>query len=65
MLKKSQKTFDSDILGFNDLLYKHHYKDFEKIKDNWDKLYGDADIDIKVQFTIKRSGMITKPAYEQ
>ncbi len=65
MLKKSQQTFDSDILGFNDLLYKHHYKDFEKIRGNWDKLYGDADIDIKVQFTIKRSGMITKPAYEQ
>ena len=65
MLNKSQKIYDSDILGFNDLLYKHHYKDFEKIRGNWDKLYGDADIDIKVQFTIKRSGMITKPAYEQ
>jgi spore germination protein KC len=65
MLKKSQKMFGSDILSFNDLLYKHHYKDFEKIKYNWDKLYRDTDIDIRVRFTVKRSGIITKPAYGQ
>ena len=65
MLQKSQKTFDADILNFSDLFYKHHYEDYEKIIGSWDKLYEDADIDVKVQFTIKRSGMITKPAYEQ
>ncbi|MPM56348.1 Spore germination protein B3 [bioreactor metagenome] len=65
LLEKSQKTFGSDILNFSDLFYKHHYKDYQKIVGSWDKLYEDADIDVKVQFTIKRSGMITKPAYEQ
>jgi spore germination protein KC len=65
MLNTSQKTLDSDILNFNDLLYKHNYQDFEKIKGDWNKFYRDADISIHVQFTIKRSGIITKPAYEQ
>ena len=63
MLKESQKTLDSDILNFNDLLYKHHYSDFEKIKDHWNTLYSNADVNINVQFTIKRSGIIMKPAY--
>jgi len=65
MLKQSQKTFNIDLLNFNDLLYKHHYKDFEKVKANWSKLYENADIHINVQFTIKRSGMITEPAYNE
>ena len=64
MLKKSQKTLDSDILNFNDMLYKHNYNDFEKIKGNWNKLYADATISIKVQFLIKRSGIIKKPAFD-
>jgi spore germination protein KC len=64
MLGKSQKTFDSDILNFNSMLYEHNYNDFEKIKGNWNKLYGDANISIKVQFLIKRSGLITKPSYD-
>ena len=65
MLQKSQKTFNIDILNFNNMLYRHHYNEFEKLKENWDKLYGDAEIGIHVQFTIKRSGIINKPAYNE
>lgn len=65
MTDQSQKVFDCDILNFNDILYKHHYGDFEKMRDNWDELYRDANIDIKVQFLIVRPGMIKKPAYNQ
>jgi spore germination protein KC len=63
MTNESQKTLDSDILNYNDLLYKYHYNDFEKLKSNWNTIYSNTDIDINVQFTIKRSGIITKPAY--
>jgi spore germination protein KC len=65
MADQSQKVFDCDILNFNDILYKHHYSDFEKIKGNWDELYRNADINIKVQFLLDRHGMIKKPAYNQ
>jgi len=65
MLKKSQQTYDIDLLNFNDMLYKHHYYDFEKIKENWNELYADADISVNVEFTINRTGLITKPAYVQ
>lgn len=64
MLAKAQKRLDSDILNFNSILYKHQYGDFEKIKGDWNKLYREATISIQVQFTIRRSGIITKPAYE-
>lgn len=63
MTNESQKTLDSDILNYNDMLYKYHYNDFEKLKGNWNTIYSNTDIDINVQFTIKRSGIITKPAY--
>jgi spore germination protein KC len=65
MTEKSQKLFDCDILNFNDMLYKHNYSDFEKVKNNWDELYRNADISVKVQFSIKRPGIILKPAYNQ
>jgi spore germination protein KC len=65
MIETSQKEFDCDVLNFNDMLYKHNYSDFEKIKNNWDELYMNADISIHVQFTIDRPGIINKPAYNQ
>lgn len=65
MLKKSQKTYDIDLLDYNDILYKHQYYDFKKIMQNWNELYADADITVNVEFTIKKSGLITKPAYVQ
>ncbi|MDR3643772.1 MAG: Ger(x)C family spore germination C-terminal domain-containing protein, partial [Clostridia bacterium] len=63
MLVASQTTFDCDILDFNDMLYKHDYSNFEKIKDNWNALYRSADIGVQVQFEISRTGIIKKPAY--
>lgn len=63
MTNESQKKLDSDILNYNDMLYKYHYNDFEKLKGNWNTIYSNTDIDINVQFTIRRSGIITKPAY--
>lgn len=65
MAEKSQKVFDCDILNFNDMLYKHNYSDFEKVKNNWDELYRNADISVKVQFSIRRPGIILRPAYNQ
>jgi spore germination protein KC len=62
---KSQKVFDCDIFDFNGLLYKYHYSDFEKIADNWNELYKNADIKISVLFQLEKPGMIMKPAYQQ
>lgn len=63
MLRQSQQVFDCDILGFNELLYKYHCSDFEKIQSNWNEVYRSADIGIQVRFQIKRPGIIKKPAY--
>jgi spore germination protein KC len=63
MATVSQKMLDSDILNFNDILYKHDYNDFEKIKGQWNELYRDSEISINVHFCIKRTGITKKPAY--
>jgi spore germination protein KC len=60
---KSQKNYDSDILDFNNLLYKYHYSDFQKIAGNWDAVYKNADINIDVKVILQRSGIIKKPAF--
>jgi spore germination protein KC len=65
MLRKSQMEFNCDILGFNEILYKHDYNQFIKIKENWNEVYTNTDIGIKVKFTLKRPGIITKPAFKE
>lgn len=65
MTSKSQKVFDCDILNFSDILYTHDYHEYEKIKDSWDELYSDADISVKVDFSIDNSSTIKKPAFNK
>ncbi len=65
MVEKSQKEFESDILSFNDLLYKNDYHAFSKIKDTWEELYRDTDISIKADLSIKMPGVIKKPAFKE
>lgn len=36
-INKIRKTYNSDIFGFLDLIYKTDYKTYQKIKDNWYK----------------------------
>ncbi len=64
-ITKSQKMFQCDILNFSDELYGHHYDKFEKTKGNWDELYSDADISVKVDFSIDNSATMKKPAFKR
>ncbi|UGB32096.1 Ger(x)C family spore germination protein [Metabacillus sp. B2-18] len=44
-----------DIFGFGWYLYLHHNDEWEKWKDDWEKILKDADIEIKVDAEIKRT----------
>lgn len=59
----SQKTYDCDIFNFNSLLYKKYYRQFIKIKGNWDQVYSGAAVDVTAEFRLDRPGLINRPAF--
>lgn len=50
-LFNAQKEYNCDFLNIDDLLYKYHYKSYNKFKDS---ITNDFDLDIKVNFTSKK-----------
>lgn len=62
MLRIVQKEYHSDILGFNDKLYKNHHREWEKMVDHWEDIYSRTPINVNVEFEMRKSGMVRKPA---
>ncbi|AFQ43432.1 Ger(x)C family spore germination protein [Desulfosporosinus meridiei] len=60
-LKKSQKL-KADIFGFGDIFHQRHLKEWTQMKDDWDEIYSNLDVEITVQAKIRRSGLIGRPA---
>lgn len=52
-----QKEFNVDILEIGDHLRKFHPKTWKKIKDDWDKIYPEIEIDFDVEVAIRRRGL--------
>jgi Ger(x)C family germination protein len=55
---KLQKSYGTDLLKIRDSLHKYHKKDFEKVKDNYDKVFADAEINVHYRMNIKSVGMV-------
>jgi len=54
-----RKTYNSDIFGFLDLIYKKDYNTYKKIKNNWyDKEYKDIKINVKASINIIGKGNV-------
>ena len=48
-----RKTYNSDIFGFLDLIYKKDYNTYKEIKNNWyDKTYQNIKINVKTSINI-------------
>ena len=58
---KAQKEFKSDILGFGSLFHRKYPKEWNKIKDNWNEIFSEADTEIKIETNIIRTGLINTP----
>lgn len=59
IIKKAQNEIGLDFFGFSELMQERHYKEWIKIKDNWDKgekKFQHATIDIKADATVRTSG---------
>ncbi len=60
-----QKDFASDVIGFGELLYKNHYKYWQKVKDDWDENgFLNIKYEINSKIPIESIDSTIKPAKE-
>ena len=58
-INKIRKTYNSDIFGFLDLIYKKDYNTYKEIKDNWyDSTYQNLKINIETSINIIGKGNV-------
>lgn len=50
-----------DFIGFGDMIYKQHPKEFEKIKDKWEEIFIELPIKVTVEVEIKDTGLLRRP----
>lgn len=52
-----------DIFGASDYLFRHEYKKWKQIEDNWQELYKNAEFEITVKAKIVRTGSLIEPIF--
>lgn len=60
-IKKIQQEYGTDVFGFGKRIYENHYKEWQKIKDNWDENFKNLQVNVKTKIIIKNSAMLSKP----
>ena len=60
-----EQSFENgcDIFGVSDYLFRHKYKSWELVKNNWQDLYKHAAFEIKVNANIIRTGSLIEPIF--
>ena len=61
-LKQVKKGMNVDVFGFADAFYRKYPKEWEKVKDHWDKILPQVDVKIAVKMRLRRPGLSTTPA---
>ncbi len=61
VVRVTQKKYKSDIFGFINELYKNYYPQWKLIVKDWDEIYSNTPVEIKVDFEIRRSGLVKEP----
>ncbi|MBY4605337.1 MULTISPECIES: Ger(x)C family spore germination protein [Bacillus] len=63
---KKVKKNKVDFIGFGDLIYRKYPKQWEKMKDTWEKEYlPDLSVDVKAETYIRRTGLRNNPIRHQ
>ena len=52
-----------DIFGASDYLFRHKYKKWKRVENNWQMLYKNATFEIKVKANIIRTGSLIEPIF--
>lgn len=59
-MKKLQKEYEADVLGFSDSFRIAYPKDYQKIKKDWDNYFAKADVQYEVTIKIVNTGDVVK-----
>ncbi|WP_273324673.1 Ger(x)C family spore germination protein [Vallitalea guaymasensis] len=62
VIKKVQKDYDVDIFNFGEVIHRKYPKQWKVIKEEWDEIFPHILVEVKVKSSIKRPGLISKPA---
>jgi spore germination protein KC len=57
-LKKAQKDYQVDFLGFGETIMRKYPHFWKKIKDNWDEIFPIIHVNIEIDANIRRTGLI-------
>jgi spore germination protein KC len=57
-ITKAQWEYKSDVFGFLKILYQDHYQYWKQIEDNWDGIFSNAPVEVKVEWKTVSSSQI-------
>ncbi|GMG95253.1 Ger(x)C family spore germination protein [Tepidimicrobium xylanilyticum] len=57
IIRKLQKTYRADVIGVGEYLSKFRPKKWAQVKDDWDNIFPDIDIEVLVNVNIRRIGL--------
>ncbi|NSL52491.1 Ger(x)C family spore germination protein [Calidifontibacillus erzurumensis] len=60
-LEEVQKNLKVDVFGFGQAFYRAYPKQWANLKENWDEVFPEVEVDIDVKAYIKRTGVSTTP----
>jgi spore germination protein KC len=58
MITKVQKQYGTDVLSFNQTLNRQHPKEWNKLKGQWDTIFPDIEVTVKVKVNLKHIGLV-------
>ena len=60
-----RNNYHTDIYKFKDIIYKHDYSYYQKIKNNYDEAYQKLDISVKTNIQLVEKGNILEVINEK
>jgi len=60
-IKTVQQNFQSDIFGFGAAIHKQNPKEWKNLKENWDEVFAELPVNIKVDLRISHFGSLINP----
>lgn len=62
-LYAAQRTFNADIFDFGEVIHRDYPKEWKVLEENWSDVFPELEVEIEVDSSIKRIGVISKPTY--
>lgn len=56
-IEKVQKEYKADIFGFGEAYNRQHHKEYKKVEAKWDEIFAQAEVQVKVDLHLRRSGV--------